>query len=319
MLQLIEKHHPDMVLPVGCNSVQALDAIGTRLPGRAHCCLPPAEALEGTLDKRKTLAAAARLGIPVPADYTEVIRCLASRDRDPRLLGALPFPAFLKAAREAGRNIYEQVDSPAAFWPAYDRLQREVEYGDVLVQECVDGDVHTYACGLLFIEGAVALTFAHEEMRSVPRRGGSGTRLRLYQDPKLEAMSIALLRELGWNGVALVEYKKRRDGTLVLMEVNAKFWASYALASRHGYRFASTMVARTLGLPLARQARRLARGEMVFPLREIAFCLRNRSSESLVRSMAAMLWPPARWDLDMSDPATWLPEGALRKLGDVLT
>ncbi len=318
LLEAVGKHRPDMVLPVGCDSVRVLDAIRGQLPSGVACCLPPSGALEAALDKHQTLRTARAMGIQVPADYTDLVREADAGGHRADALNGLTFPLFLKAAHEAGKTISARVDAPSAFWAAYDMLGQEAPGGDVLVQECIDGDAHTYACGLLFLDGQVALSFGHDEMRSVPRRGGSGTRLHTLDDPSLTDTSVRLLQALRWNGLALVEYKRHRDGSLVLMEVNPKFWASYALASRCGFRFASAMVSWACNLPAAAGPSRHWPLEMVFPLREMAYCLRNRGREPILGSMAAMLWPPASWDLDLTDLRAWLPRAPLRKLAAAL-
>ena len=49
--------------------------------------------------------------------------------------------------------------------------------------------------------------YCHEELISVPRSGGSGTKVRCIPR-RIKRMSIALLSKLNWNGIALVEFKK---------------------------------------------------------------------------------------------------------------
>jgi predicted ATP-grasp superfamily ATP-dependent carboligase len=120
----------------------------------------------------------------------------------------------------------------------------------VLVQEYIDGDPATFGYGFLFLDGKAVLAFGHEEIRSVPRLGGSGTRLRVFENEELKQASEKLLRELGYEGVALVEYKKRSDGSFVVMEVNPKFWASYSLASKCNYHFAAKLVGTCLDIPV---------------------------------------------------------------------
>jgi predicted ATP-grasp superfamily ATP-dependent carboligase len=302
---LVAAVRPDAVVPVGYDSTAALVAASEALPEGTACALPDPEAFAVAADKRRTLALATDLGIPVPRDYTERVRATDRAGRPADALEDLPFPLFLKASVETGRADTAVARSPGSFWDVYDRLCR-ASGTDALVQEYVDGDSHTYACGLLLLDGGVELLVSHEEVRSVPRRGGSGTRLRLFRQPRLEALSIQLLQELDWTGVALVEFKRRRDGTYVLMEVNPKFWASYALASQCGYRFASTMVAMTLGLETVPRGQPEQRGERVFPLRELAHWYDHRAEESLAACLGAMLWPPARPDVNLTDPVAAL-------------
>jgi len=302
---LVRAVRPDAVVPVGYDSTAAVVTSREELPEGTACALPDPDAFAVARDKRRTLALGADLGIPVPRDHTQAVRAADRAGRPADALDGVDFPLFLKASVETGRADTAVVTAPGEFWERYDWLHR-ASGTDVLVQEYVDGNAHTYACGLLLVDGAVELLASHEETRSVPRRGGSGTRLRLFRQPRLEALSIQLLQELDWTGVALVEFTRRRDGTYVLMEINPKFWASYALASQCGYRFASTMVARALDKTPVPRGRPEQYGERVFPLRELAHWYEHRSEESLAECLGAMLWPPAHPDLNLTDPAAAL-------------
>ena len=52
-----------------------------------------------------------------------------------------------------------------------------------------------------------------------------------------------LLRSLGWQGVAMVEFKRdSRDGSLRLMEINGRFWGSLQLAIDAGVDFPAILV-----------------------------------------------------------------------------
>jgi predicted ATP-grasp superfamily ATP-dependent carboligase len=126
----------------------------------------------------------------------------------------------------------------------------------LLVQEYVGGDPATYGYGFLFLDGEPVLAFGQQELRSIPRSGGSGTRVRALQNHELKLASEQLLSEIGHEGIALVEYKKRSDGSFALMEVNPKFWASYSLASKCNHHFAAKLVGARLDIPLRTYERR---------------------------------------------------------------
>lgn len=323
LLRLILEYRPDAVLSANHHSVAALDAIRDRVPEGVGLCIPGSEALEASLDKSKTLAVAKRIGMGVPEDYTGLIKDLdSSGRRDVEDLEKLmTFPVFMKAAREAHSHIAAKIYTPSRFWPVYDNLRRLsgqlVEDSTVLVQEYVNSDGRNYCYSFLFIEDTVELSFGHQKIRAVPREIGSAARARVFHDNRLREMSERLLRELEWgNGVALVEYKKRSDGTYVLMEINSRFWGAYALAKKSGCHFASTMVARSSGSPIKNppSAVRL-KGEMWFPFREMKFLLDNRGEESLLefaKSIVVAWWPPCRWDINLRDYSAWLNPGGLR-------
>lgn len=324
VLGLIDKYRPDAVLTANHRSVLALDAVREQVPEGTNLCIPRSEVVETTLDKGKTLAVARRIGVPVPEDYTSRIQALdSSGRREPEDLEDIPFPVFLKATQEAHAHILRRIDSPSKFWPAYDRMRQTSErtVGDstVLVQEYVKGDNRNCSYGFLFVEGEVVLSFGHEKLRAVPREWGSAARARVFRDDRLREISEGLLRELGFdNGVALVEYRKRSGGGYALMEINPRFWGAYAVARKSGYHFASTMVAKGLGLRAESPPATIKPdAEIWFPIREAKWLLDNRGEASLPRTaktIAAAGWPPCRWDVNPRDLSAWMNPGGVRGL-----
>lgn len=321
VLEVIERDRPDVVVSVGYDSVAAVQTIRASIPGDVQVCLPARDAFHTAADKEATLRRGRRLGLETPTEYSDVVADL-EEDGRPNPDGLLPFPLFLKARWENGGVTTAPVDEPAAFWETYDRIATASPDGDVLVQEYVDGGGSTYGCGLLRVDGEIELQMTHEELRSVPRHGGSGTHLRLEPDEAVAAAARRLLEKIDWDGVALVEFKRRRDGTPVLMEINPKFWASYALASRFGYRFASTIVAHRLGLgrelPIGSPE---PTGEMVFPLRELQFAATNGGLEVVLESLSTLATPNAAWDVEPTDLGAWLtpPASLLERLPGATT
>jgi len=317
LLAAVEARMPDLVLPLGYHSTTQVDSVRDRMPGEVALCIPPSDALRTAADKTTVLDIATRAGFDVPGRYTDTVETIDAAGRPCARLSDLSFPLFVKARRETGNRATARVDRPVVFWEAYDRVTRKAPDGEVIVQEYVDGPASTFGCGLLFLDGELELLFGQEEVRSVPRYGGSGTHLRVCREPALETKSVRLLRDLGWSGVALVEYKKHPDGTPVLMEINPKFWASYALASHTGYRFASTFVAGVLDLDVSLPVGSPQwHGEMVFPLRELNYYLRNRGEERLLDCLSTIARPGVSWDVEPHDLGAWLtpPADLLRSI-----
>jgi predicted ATP-grasp superfamily ATP-dependent carboligase len=92
---------------------------------------------------------------------------------------------------------------------------------------------------LLVWDGKVRATFAHRRLREKPPAGGvSVYRESIAADPTLVESSRRLLARLGWQGVAMVEYKiDAATGTPYLMEINGRFWGSLQLAIDAGVDF----------------------------------------------------------------------------------
>lgn len=303
LLTLVDRYDPDVVLPTAFNEMALLEKYRDSLKEETNLCLPPRQSFHTAVSKRRTYEVASDLRISVPSDFTPSIE-----DRSVESIASeLDYPVFLKGSKEIGGNATKRVDSPRAFKRAYAELDSQIDDGEVLIQEYIGGSNHTYGYGFLFDHGDPVLSFGHLESRSVPREGGSATRVRSYRNDVLESASSKLLRSLNWHGVALVEFMEREDGSFVLMEINPKFWASYALASRCGYRFASLLIDQSLDQNLRLNTPSDKKDmEMVFPLRELNHYLVNRDEESLIDCATSMLWPPARWDVDVRDLRAWI-------------
>jgi predicted ATP-grasp superfamily ATP-dependent carboligase len=92
---------------------------------------------------------------------------------------------------------------------------------------------------LLVWDGELKAAFAHRRLREKPPWGGVSTYCESMPiDPDLVQSSLSLLRHIGWNGVAMVEFKvDKLDGVPKLMEINGRLWGSLQLAIDAGVNF----------------------------------------------------------------------------------
>jgi len=112
-----------------------------------------------------------------------------------------------------------------------------------LVQEYCAG----YGLGqfVLMKDGQAHYTFQHRRLHEWPPEGGFSSMcesLPADAHQALVARSVALLRELEWDGIAMVEYRHDpHTGESALMEINGRFWGSLPLAWHADARFPSMM------------------------------------------------------------------------------
>lgn len=309
VLSLAIEFQPDLIFPVGFHSHAALLSIRHQLPRNVRTTISiSTDSFNVASNKAATYQLAQSLGIDVPLDLTaNYIAAIEQRAFD-----ELHFPVFLKAEAEAGGVTTALVHSVDQLQYQYARIRDA--FGPVLIQEFIDSGPSTFAhCGY-FERGSSVIALQQWEVRSVPRHGGSGTRVRTFSDRNLSSKAEALLGALDWDGVAQVEFKQRHTGEYVLMEVNPKMWASYALAYHAGYPIASLAVAHALGQSQEAFHERKKRNiDMVFPIREAKHVLNHLREENPLRAMAAMVWPPAAVDFDFLDVAAHLPSNPLPK------
>src|SRR5262249_31267220 len=67
-----------------------------------------------------------------------------------------------------------------------------------------------------------------------PTGSGSAVRVSVEVPSDLRMAALAILKSLNWHGVAMVEFRRKKDGTPVFLEVNGRFWHSLALACHAG-------------------------------------------------------------------------------------
>lgn len=211
--------------------------------------VPDAGAMARVLDKAQTLRAAEALGIQTP--QTWLWPDLTAMERD---LPDLTFPAVLKwshPARVGGAlaRLGLPREKLRYVHTAVELRQWMTSYAPVGELPLVQRHYPGQGLGqmLLLHNGEPVLRFQHLRLAEWPPEGGFSVvceSLAANANADLFAKSIALLRALGLDGPAMVEYRyDPRTGQAVLMEVNGRFWGSLPLAYHAGAPFAWTTFA----------------------------------------------------------------------------
>lgn len=291
--------------------------------------VPTLEKLALVLDKQRTLDAARSVGIDVPESIEP-----GSMAHVHALAASVRYPVVLKwkdpndvASTLAARGI-ELVKAEYA----YDAQE--------LVVKCSRYEaigrwpiVQSYCAGqglgqFFYMHGGKALrTFQHLRVAEWPPEGGFSSvcdAIPLDQHVALQQKSLALLQRIGWEGVAMVEYRwDPQTGKSVLMEINGRYWGSFPLAvhCQAGFALISYCIESGLDVPalpapkgtlrcrmVTTEIKRLAR---IFLHPELiadkAFAIR-RGAEAW-RFIRDYLRPDVRYYLwDRTDPKPWLAD-----------
>ncbi len=239
------KHEPGtLVLPM---TERTTIPISTRRNDILHAggrlVLPSHETLLRTCDKSQTTTLAQSLGVAVP--HTSLI---SNRVEAAEFAKSGCFPVVLKPRSSEEVSADGRVVSTGApryaqnaveFLSAYEEMTKRCS--SVLAQEFIAGTGAGYFA--LMHRGELRAEFAHRRIRDVrPTGSGSAVRESIEPDPSVRTASLNILRELQWHGVAMVEFRKRADGTPVFLEVNGRFWNSLPLAVYAGVDFPSLLV-----------------------------------------------------------------------------
>jgi predicted ATP-grasp superfamily ATP-dependent carboligase len=244
---LAAQHRFDVVIPMTEITTLLLTGERDRLPAGCRLPFPSQEIIARASDKAAMVELARECGVPIPATVTvnslEEARAVAPK---------LSYPAVIKPGRSRVRAAGGWISTGVGYASDSGELLRRLEALDpavfpVLLQERIAGEgVGVFAC---YDRGKALALFAHRRIREKPPSGGvSVLRESAPLDPAAAEHANRLLQALGWHGVAMVEFKRDdRDGSLRLMEINARFWGSLQLAIDAGVDFPAMLAELALG------------------------------------------------------------------------
>lgn len=203
---VFEEEYYDMIVPTGTRSTSML------LSNRKSIQIGNISFNQNNLqvlDKIPFLEMVEKLQIPIPKIYKNIDEINE-------------FPLFYKQRFEKGRGIRGIINNKS-------ELEALSEEKSIFFQEYIDS-VGNYDVGFLAKDGIIITSFMHNALYNYPKSGGSGVVLTRYFNKKLLEYSHKILKKLNYSGWGLIQFKycpKRKD--FVIMEFNAKFWASVEL------------------------------------------------------------------------------------------
>jgi protein-tyrosine-phosphatase len=110
----------------------------------------------------------------------------------------------------------------------------------VIVQNLVPG--HGVGAFFLRYRGRTILRFAHRRLHEVPWTGGESSHCESSGDTEVLESGERLLQAIGYEGVAMVEFRKEEGKSPVFLEINGRLWGSLGLAIAAGADFPRAMV-----------------------------------------------------------------------------
>lgn len=250
IIEYVSNNEVDLLIPVSDLTSIPVSTRKDELAKHTTVCCPDRAMMDKAFDKHQTLKAAQSLGVPIPetqfAESLDEVRSVA---------GEISYPAVVKPRRswywidgKAVSGSRRYVSSREELLRAYQEMSAEMP--PPIIQEMVHGD----GCGLFALtsNGAPLATFAHRRLREFPVSGGVSTlRESVVPDEKVREYGTRLLEGLGWEGVAMVEFKMDdKAGVPRLMEVNGRFWGSLDLAVESGVDFPHLLVQHMTGQPV---------------------------------------------------------------------
>lgn len=248
--ELLERTGARFLLP-GHDETEVLARFRDRLP--AGTILPVAQVskIELANNKARTVALARSLDLPVPEEIE-----YETLDDLPDALEPVDFPLVVKLLRgNSAKGVFYPVSNDDALTMVA-ALQHEFNLPDgrmPVIQRRVEGEGWGVSC--LYWQGEHIASFTHRRLREKTRTGGTSTLRVSACNPQLEQAAHALLDELEWHGLAMVEFKydpANHQGWFI--EINPRLWGSIHLAVAAGVDFPKLLyVAATQGPDEARR------------------------------------------------------------------
>ena len=235
ILEAVRRTGVDLVIPITDEIGLPLAAARDRFAGLSCLAVPDPAALAVAHDKAQTMDLAERLGVPIPQT-----RRVATADEAIDAAREVGWPVVVKPQvsrepRDDGTVEAFTVSYAADAAGLRARVAALEGRTGVLLQRWRPGEGH--GVELLTDHGRPLAAFQHRRLREVPVTGGaSSLRESVALDPILYEYATRLLGELGWTGLAMVEFRLTPDGP-ELMEINGRVWGSLPLAVRAGMDF----------------------------------------------------------------------------------
>lgn len=241
ILEFVRAQGIDLIIPITDWTLGPISAQREKFAAICRVAMPSQPAVEFASDKYRTIQLAESIGIAVPSTL------LVKSAGDLSQCQEGPFPVVVKDRFSVRWTSGKAVFGSVAYAYSAQELESKVAErvgtaGDVLVQQFTSGTGLGFSC--FVVGGKAFLPFQWQRIREVdPRGSASSARKSIPLDASLVALSVRLIREMGFEGIAMVEYKKTADGRTVLMEVNGRPWGSIGLPIACGIDYPRHLIA----------------------------------------------------------------------------
>jgi len=249
IIQYIDRYQIDMLLPMTELTTELLMRAQAQLSG---VVLPFAalSSIEALSNKSALMKLAQSLDIPIPETW------FIDTPADlPANLESLPYPLVFKPSKSwvnlNGRWERAAVRIAENAQTAQHLITTEPVFQTrpYLLQKCVSGTGQGVFA--LYNHGSPLAFFSHRRLREKPPWGGVSVLSESTEiDPLLLSHARALLENVAWHGIAMVEFKVAEDGTPYLMEINTRLWGSLQLAIDSGIDFPWLLYCQAFGQPV---------------------------------------------------------------------
>lgn len=246
LVEKLETNKYDFLISTTDHSLQVLYQREEQIRGLVNFPFANKETFEKVQDKAKLIELAKKHDIQAP----RTMKIIAGKNDLEQQIDSLRdchFPMFIKPRSSSQKNSNKElIKAPSHLAEDLNDLRSfisnpELDQIKYLAQEPISGIGEGIFC--LFKNGECLAHFSHRRLIEKPPEGGVSVLSKSIQtDEALLKKVIRLLKELNWDGVAMIEFKRALDGTPYLMEINPRFWGSLQLSIDSGINFPALLI-----------------------------------------------------------------------------
>lgn len=227
--KILKQRKFELFIPITDKELSLVSENRETIEKHTKLIIPSHETLEIAQNKYKLMKFAETNAIPHPKSI------LIKNSEELKMVK--DFPVVIKPQIGYGSRGVRYAKNPQKLIEFYKDINRE--YKNPLVQEYIPGGTeNSYGFSALCNNGNVKAFFIHKRIFTYPIHGGPSALAESSFNPEIKELGSKLLKNLKWNGIAMVEFKiDSRDGKPKLMEINPRFWGSLQLAVLSGVDF----------------------------------------------------------------------------------
>lgn len=243
ILDIIRQERIDFIYPMTEPVVMALAEHRDLLPAQTILAAPDLKQIKAVFDKYAVFQLAQQVGVAIP----QTVFVHGRKDFSEKAATLTAFPVVVKPCMTNIPTKDGFLSTGVMYANTPEELNKLYQTTEALnfpsmIQEKIIGP----GTGLftLFDKNKHLALFSHKRLREKPPSGGvSVVSESIPLDPEMVAAAQKLLSAVGWQGVAMVEFKRdSRDGKAKLMEINGRFWGSLQLAVVCGIDFPTLLL-----------------------------------------------------------------------------
>lgn len=230
-----------IIFPSADPDLTALAAIAREIDAMAISTVLEPDLTRALMDKRQFDDLATRHQFPMPITYKPItlaeVETIAQQAKFPLIAKPAHPVAWQGAAVRADLRYLKALPLPDAASLLNTAHALGPALGETLVQEFIPGDDEEHYEVQVYVgkNGQALGTFAGQKWRINPPHAGSGCFVQGALLPTLEAATVKMLQDIGYRGLANVDYKRHvHTGEFKLLEINPRVSQWNILGTRSG-------------------------------------------------------------------------------------